>query len=303
MVENKIAERNITLDYYKIFLSFLVIAIHIPPYMPSDPRWFLSNGIARIAVPTFFIINGYFLSSKLTDFKAIRKYIKHLFIIYLVWTVIYAPYFVLNSSLKETINYIFGGYFHLWYPVALIYSTLILFILNRKLSTNILLVAGIIYLLVGYFFIKSIYPFIFRDFFIAFPFLTLGYFIKQKNVISKMKTRYLIPIIFISTLTLLLESSLIYETKIQADFFLSLIILCPSIFMLMMKHSQYSNKEGTTLQQLSSSIYFVHVVFIVYGIGYDNTSYFKGYLIVATASILVSIFVIIPLNKRFKIFL
>jgi len=54
-------KRNPALDYLKIVLSILVIAIHITPLAIYDIEHYIRNGIARTAVPVFYIINGYFL--------------------------------------------------------------------------------------------------------------------------------------------------------------------------------------------------------------------------------------------------
>lgn len=87
-------ERNPALDYFKILLSILVITIHIYPLFDklSFSSWAISGGIARIAVPCFFVFSGYFIASKIDDPKATFKYLKHLLIIYVVWALIYFPY-------------------------------------------------------------------------------------------------------------------------------------------------------------------------------------------------------------------
>ena len=80
-------QRNITLDYYKIALSILVISIHIQSLFSVDSLlgWFISNGIARIAVPSFFLISGYYLYDKMGDRMVVKKYLLHLLVIYIVW--------------------------------------------------------------------------------------------------------------------------------------------------------------------------------------------------------------------------
>lgn len=54
--------RNISLDILKVFLAMLVVLIHCS--FLSDYNHLFSyliiQGISRIAVPVFFIINGYF---------------------------------------------------------------------------------------------------------------------------------------------------------------------------------------------------------------------------------------------------
>lgn len=79
--------RNITLDYFKMFLCILIITIHIPPLFSEQLNeiygWFIYNGIARTAVPIFFIINGYFLHNKIHRWEIVKKYLSKLTIIYI----------------------------------------------------------------------------------------------------------------------------------------------------------------------------------------------------------------------------
>ncbi len=76
-------ERNITLDYFKIFLSVLVITIHFhsksADYYSDLATSFICNGIARIAVPCFFIINGFYLY-RLKDRKSIGNYLSKILV-------------------------------------------------------------------------------------------------------------------------------------------------------------------------------------------------------------------------------
>lgn len=51
------SSRNIYLDLYRIFLSFLVICIHL------SGKDYITYPLYRLAVPSFFMISGYFLYS------------------------------------------------------------------------------------------------------------------------------------------------------------------------------------------------------------------------------------------------
>lgn len=68
-------ERNILLDYVKIILSILVITIHMQPLFDYGEfrGWIITHGIARVAVPIFFITGGYYIAGKLDDVKSLKK--------------------------------------------------------------------------------------------------------------------------------------------------------------------------------------------------------------------------------------
>ena len=90
-------QRNITLDYFKIFLCILIVLIHARPLFEgwgslSLLGWLISNGVSRIAVPCFFILSGFFFSPKLNQWDQIKKYIKKLLIVYVTWSVIYLSF-------------------------------------------------------------------------------------------------------------------------------------------------------------------------------------------------------------------
>lgn len=61
-------KRNIVLDIYKIILSLMVVGIHIRFFYDFNNQigYILNQGIFRLAVPSFFIINGYFFLKLIT---------------------------------------------------------------------------------------------------------------------------------------------------------------------------------------------------------------------------------------------
>jgi surface polysaccharide O-acyltransferase-like enzyme len=127
-------ERNITLDYFKLFLSVLVIIIHTPLIFSGNGKelseWLIHDGITRIAVPCFFIINGYFIGEQILDGKFVKKYATRLLFIYIVWTTIYCVNFY-DESIRRLFVFCLTGYLHLWYVVALIAGTVILYFFKK----------------------------------------------------------------------------------------------------------------------------------------------------------------------------
>jgi surface polysaccharide O-acyltransferase-like enzyme len=134
----------IAIDYFKLIASFFVVAIHASPFESLETPFanFMSKSILAIAVPFFFITSGYFWSKKDNDKEKTFQFLKRLLIMYVIYTCIYIPLFIVSSlyTHTESVSSIIidscksiflKGWGHLWYLTALIISILILYLLNR----------------------------------------------------------------------------------------------------------------------------------------------------------------------------
>lgn len=78
--------KKINIDVARFVVSFLVIAIHISPFININQEFnfFFTRILGRIAVPLFFMITGYFvIDGCLKDKNKLKKYtIKDIFILY-----------------------------------------------------------------------------------------------------------------------------------------------------------------------------------------------------------------------------
>jgi len=311
-------QRNITLDYFKIFLSILVITIHIsyPHHTEGALRWwwYIPNGIARMAVPFFFIVNGYFFANKIDNKKAIKKYLIHLLIIYTTWFFIYLRPLVYQTVDVSIISdcridillksYLLG-YFHIWYLPAVIGGIILLTLLRKVIKKDItILIFAVLLYLTGYIlepYKDSLY-FVRNGLFFGFPFITIGYYL-QKVDITKIKNEYVILCSIVMLILLLLESNFAYNSILTRDLYLSLLVLCPALFILTMKYSvERSNKLSLYVGSLSSAIYFSHIYVMFKSYTLFTVTPLTRFLIVLLITIPVSIFIIF-VNKRIKIFL
>lgn len=129
-------ERNYNLDVLKTICAFLVICIHVPfPGIVGE----IIIPLARIAVPIFFMITGYFYDKiDKKPFKQIKKVIILIILSNLL-------YFILDAitnknvaemfSLKNILSFVvfnespFAG--HLWYLNALLYVLVILYFVDK----------------------------------------------------------------------------------------------------------------------------------------------------------------------------
>lgn len=273
------ASRNPGIDVLKLGLAFLIVALHIFPV--SGMKGFrglisyeIANGITRIAVPTFFIISGYFLRNKLEDKAYLLKYAKRILMLYFVWQLIYLPdlirfYRLGRFTTSDAILKLIFGYWHLWYLLATVGAVALLYYFRRISVRNKFVLLSSLFLL-GYFYQLFYKMEVLNDFpiskllyegmgttrnfiFMAYPFLLLGtLYEKWKN--TALKIRFLL---FLFVVFLLLESYGYYTLKIGAlDFYIMILPVSMLLFSLAAE-----NKSLTELQfnpTLSLGVYLCH---------------------------------------------
>lgn len=276
-------KRNLALDYTKLILSFFVVAIHNPVFW--EHRFvsnLIINGLARTAVPCFFILNGLYIVKVVESKDNLKKYLKKLGVFYLVWMFIYAPFYLfsfrenLTISVLQNIESIFFGFWHLWYIVGLLGGVTLLYILKKlQFKDKKLLFIAIMLFLTGWIiqkvelfypnvddligsFIRSSAPS--RNFvFMGFPFITFGYLISKGNILKKMKNKPInlmiigMVIIFIETI-----SNFYIIGRRGFDFYLGLLLFCPAIVIYINNKYKAVDVKDDFISKLSASIYFIH---------------------------------------------
>ena len=128
--KNNLSENNkkriLYYDNLRIISSFAVIIIHVSAiyhyrFNLNSINWKIAlyfDGISRFSVPIFFMISGDLFLKKDIIFKILFfKYIKNLFIRYIIWSLVYSIYKINFSQIKinDIIFICFKGHYHLWY--------------------------------------------------------------------------------------------------------------------------------------------------------------------------------------------
>ena len=160
--EGRVSEagnRNVYIDYMKLTAAFLVVAIHISPLsgINENGDFILTRVIARIAVPFFFMVSGYFvLPDSRKHNKRALKFLKKTGLLYLAAIILYLPVNFYKDYFKElkagtVFKDIFfdGTFYHLWYLPAAILGILICLFLIRITGEKAAFVISVILYLAG----------------------------------------------------------------------------------------------------------------------------------------------------------
>ncbi|MCM1246176.1 MAG: serine racemase VanT catalytic subunit [Roseburia sp.] len=136
------------LDYFKLVMAFFVVSIHTSPLVSwnATADFVLTGILARIAVPFFLMVTGYFvlpgyIFGNERDFRPLFRSIKKILLLYMSATVLYLPVCLYAGQFDGLGIYgvirlfLFDGtFYHLWYLPAAVTGMLILFFLSRRIS-------------------------------------------------------------------------------------------------------------------------------------------------------------------------
>jgi len=287
----------------------------------SFSGYILSNGVFRIAVPMFFIVNGYYLCDSI-DMGAFQKWFVRCMTLFLFWSLIYIPFYFDFSSvpaLIKSIQIFIMGYHHLWYLSAVVLAGIGIFLFRRRRKW--LLIGIIVGLFIGVFlqYVRAYVEFsnpllekivshkwISRNFVtLAFPYMAMGYIIRRDKWIQAFRFRHLVVAFFLSLTAVIAESSFNFRSlqatkELGFDTLVSLVVLCPVSFMLVMKSSWKINSE--LMSKLASSLYFGHPLMIALAVSVPLVSGNNGYnLTLTTVFLSLCLFPIFLLvGRKFK---
>jgi len=134
------------INYLRLFLAVLVVILHVNPFVPIHIKfaYWLQHVLTVIAVPTFFIISGYFLKDKLYNKEKTMKTVRNLMKIVAICYLLYLP-IIIHGFITEYIpdsdlisgvvtllfdlflrGQLYTAIWPFWYLVALIFTYLIM---------------------------------------------------------------------------------------------------------------------------------------------------------------------------------
>ncbi|HCK1878354.1 TPA: hypothetical protein NY287_002876 [Escherichia coli] len=72
-----IKERNQLADFARVFMAFIVVAIHVNIFYEHPALNKITvDGFFRIAVPFFLMINGYYFHENISHVESFKKWLK-----------------------------------------------------------------------------------------------------------------------------------------------------------------------------------------------------------------------------------
>ncbi|MBQ4829549.1 acyltransferase [Alteromonas sp. MMG017] len=300
-------------------MAFMVVALHANFLLEysSLGSYLFVNGLFRVAVPIFLIINGFYFFNILTQ-GAQSTWFKKVFILYAIWMMLYS-YFWFSipefsfSGIFKLVRDIVIGYWHLWYISGMLVAAIIVMLFNNK-STSFLTVAilltftlGVAIQYLGNYqnFEGSLFNVLFnRNWFhrnailFSFPFFCIGFLINKHKMHRKIKIQTAWWLAIWGLFLLFLESYFNFNQDSNEggfDNYFSLIIVSPFMFIFFSKISIHGSSKSIALY--SSSIYFVHAFFLLLLIKYTafqpTALTFASILLSTVAS-----YFIIKINKK-----
>ena len=102
-------------DIAKFIMAIFVVTLHAHPFsdISFGLNYIITNGLTRVAVPYFFMVSGFLLFRKMSlyelDIAKIKRYLIHIFRLYVIWTIIYLPIIIYTGILKPHKGFLSGG--------------------------------------------------------------------------------------------------------------------------------------------------------------------------------------------------
>lgn len=293
------------LDRFRLIAALLVIAIHTSPLasFSGEADFFLTRVLARIAVPFFLMVTGFFFPS---DPDKLRKSLKKLCLLYGGSILLYLPLGLYAGHyralyLTDALRMLLfdGSFYHLWYFPAAITGIILVFALKRVLRLRWVCVISVVLYVIGLFGdsyfglaeklppVKAAYEGMFRLFsytrngiFMAPVFLVLGILIQEysRKSLHRSTLRYALCLL-VSFVCMTVEAFTLHNLRLQRhdSMYVFLLPVMVSLFLLLLSLPETAAPRRTTVVPAAGAatprkaaiasaamwIYLLHPAFIV----------------------------------------
>lgn len=284
-------------------------------------RYLSVNGIFRMAVPIFLLINGFYFYPVIINNNRYR-WLKRVFILYLFWMIFYSWFwfYVPNLSVSSIMKFIgkfVVGFWHLWYLSGLIGAAMVLIFLQRKTSAFLFSLAVLLFFvgvcvqyLGHYHIVKNLFvdhlfnlPWAHRNFLLfSFPFFCIGFLINKHSLQNKMTHKTALILSLLGLALLITEAYVNFRQASEErylDNLASLLLVCPVTFIFFIKQKIVGRSQQIALY--SSAMYYIHALLLILLSRYINMG-----TMLALSGVAVSIpaaFIVIKINEKLKFIL
>lgn len=281
---------------YKFILALLVVAIHVEPFT-GDLAFYINNCLARIAVPSFFVLSAYFLFDKLInndwDVKIFKKNQIHLAKYYGIWLLIHSPVILFrlwetSTDIPHFIWLVFqavclkGPYGALWFLPATIMAVALVYWIGKKIgpypcllisfplflfaaleTEYFVLIENIAWMEIVNSGLVAVFGWLANGLTFGFFFCSIGFYIaytKKKNRNMKLD----ITAMIISAILLFVETTIVRDYKLGVSYG-AMLLLIPTVYyivqvLLRLPNTTHSGliAKARYLQNMSLLIYPMH---------------------------------------------
>ena len=280
-----------TVDLFKYICAILVVVVHVNPFIELGEfyNFIAINVLGRIAVPFFFIANGYFFakSYKANGTPYFKSYIKNIIKKYIFWSILYLPFGLYWLTQHTDFSFSFypvaliyaflnvGTFYHLWYIPALVFALVAIVFLNKRIKLRWLLVLGLLLYVIGAsetyvsYLTPQLSQFLYKyidifyttrnGLFYGFVFVLLGFIANQETVLSKFKYNGWAALT--SYGLIVVEAFNLYSSsRLDFNFLFMLIPFTYFIFQYALHKDCSIHMKG--MRELGSYYYFIHAMVI-----------------------------------------
>jgi serine/alanine racemase len=281
------SSKHAVLDAFRVAAAFLVVSIHVSPLQSIDTTadFIFTRIIARVAVPFFLMITGYFLASHEADRNSLnfKTFLKKAAVLYGAAIVIFLPLnyyngYLSNSPMQMLKDILFNGtFYHLWYLPAILLGALITVPLWRKFGWRFVFTASVLLYVIGlggdsyYGFasripaLKTFYDGVFgiadytrNGVFLAPVFLMMGTgLFAQKKTRPPFSRRTLIVGLAVSFGVLVAEALWLHSIDVQRHDSMYIMLL-PCMYFLFALLASFDTKGNKKLRTGAMAVYIIH---------------------------------------------
>lgn len=288
------------IDRFRLIAALLVIAIHTSPLLSVNETadFILTRISARVAVPFFFMVSGFFLISKYNkNNDNLFKFIKTTLLIYSIAILFYIPLNIYSGSFDSSVilpeiikDVIFNGtLYHLWYlPASITGACIAWFAVKRFGFFRSGILTAVLYLtgLFGdsYYGISEKIPwmkFFYENLFYLFDYTRNGIFFapvffvmggyiahrRLKEDFSKKPYSAKSPLnvtgFILSMLLMIIEGMLLHKWNIQRHDSMYIMLL-PCMYFLFNILISRKGSRNMWASEISLAVYLIHPMIIVF---------------------------------------
>ena len=320
--------RDNLIDIAKFIAAIFVVVLHTGVLSDTTSVLWQFDVFLRLAVPFFILCSGYYFAER-CEFKdgrmiknaynqsVFQNFLKKQGVLYISWSVIYlfasipnwieTGWFSFAAFVDWTLAFLTrGSYYHLWYLIFLIYATLLLYFIAQNIPVKYfpLLIVPLYLIEVVQYGYRLFLPEKIQTMMILFdripcisaltrvlPFLLLGtYIFYGKRKSSKL---YIISFI-LSLVGCVAERNFLLLYGIEnVSYIMGTFLTSYFLFQILINHKNiFQNRNFKILSQMSTIIYVIHPLFIMFANIIKREKIGSSFIIVLLASVASSVLII-----------